>query len=49
MTNGNQIDEDGIENLTHLLGKAIYPKIAYRGDVLGAIDAALHPAPTKAP
>jgi general secretion pathway protein E/type IV pilus assembly protein PilB len=37
---GNPLDEDGIENLTHLLGKAIYPKIAYRGHVLEAIDAA---------
>ena len=37
---GNPLDEDGLENLTHLLGKAIYGKIAYRGDVLKAIDAA---------
>ncbi len=37
---GNPLDEDGLENLTHLLGKAIYPKIAYRGDVLKAIDTA---------
>ena len=37
---GNPLNEDGLENLTHLLGKAIYPKIAYRGDVLKAIDTA---------
>lgn len=37
---GNPLDEDGLENLTHLLGKAVYPKLAYRGDVLKAIDAA---------
>ncbi len=37
---GNPLDEDGLENLTHLLGKTIDPKVAYRGDVLKAIDAA---------
>ena len=35
---GNPLDEDGLDNLTHLLGKTIYPKIAYRGAVLHAID-----------
>ena len=35
---GNPLDEDGLENLSHLLGKAIYPKVAYRGAVLKAID-----------
>tara|TARA_B100001093_G_scaffold15359_2_gene14091 strand:+ start:1597 stop:3315 length:1719 start_codon:yes stop_codon:yes gene_type:complete len=37
---GNPLDEDGLDNLTHLLGKPIYPKIAYRGHVLKAIDEA---------
>ena len=37
---GNPLDEDGLENLTHLLGKSIYPKVAYRGSVLHAIDQA---------
>ena len=37
---GNPLDEDGLENLTHLLGKAIHPKIAYRGEVLQSIDGA---------
>tara|TARA_B100000925_G_scaffold73280_1_gene51327 strand:- start:1035 stop:2753 length:1719 start_codon:yes stop_codon:yes gene_type:complete len=37
---GNPLDEDGLDNLTHLLGKTINPKIAYRGAVLHAIDEA---------
>ena len=37
---GNPLDEDGLDNLTHLLGKTINPKIAYRGSVLHAIDEA---------
>ena len=37
---GNPLDEDGLDNLTHLLGKTIYPKVAYRGHVLKAIDEA---------
>ena len=38
---GNPLDEDGLDNLTHLLGKTINPKIAYRGAVLHAIDEAM--------
>ena len=30
---GNPLDEDGFDNLTHLLGKTINPKVAYRGQV----------------
>ena len=37
---GNPLDEDGLDNLTHLLGKTINPKIAYREAVLHAIDEA---------
>tara|TARA_B110000008_G_scaffold277619_2_gene319340 strand:+ start:612 stop:2330 length:1719 start_codon:yes stop_codon:yes gene_type:complete len=37
---GNPLDQDGYDNLTHLLGKTINPKIAYRGSVLAAIDEA---------
>ena len=37
---GNPLDEDGFDNLTHLLGKTINPKVAYRGQVLQAIDEA---------
>ena len=35
---GNPLDQDGFDNLTHLLGKTINPKVAYRGSVLAAID-----------
>jgi type IV pilus assembly protein PilB len=31
---GNPLDQDGIDNLGHILGKSINPRIAYRGDVL---------------
>ena len=34
----NPVDQDAFDNLTHVLGKTINPKIAYRGDVLTAID-----------
>ena len=37
---GNPLDQDGFDNLTHLLGKSINPKVAYRGSVLAAIDEA---------
>ncbi|MBT5716767.1 MAG: Flp pilus assembly complex ATPase component TadA, partial [Opitutae bacterium] len=37
---GNPLDQDGYDNLTHLLGKTINPKVAYRGSVLAAIDEA---------
>ena len=37
---GNPLDQDGFDNLTHLLGKTINPKVAYRGSVLAAIDQA---------
>jgi general secretion pathway protein E/type IV pilus assembly protein PilB len=37
---GNPLDQDGYDNLTHLLGKMINPKVAYRGAVLAAIDEA---------
>ena len=37
---GNPLDQDGYDNLTHLLGKMINPKVAYRGTVLAAIDEA---------
>tara|TARA_B100002019_G_scaffold2919_1_gene2353 strand:+ start:533 stop:2251 length:1719 start_codon:yes stop_codon:yes gene_type:complete len=37
---GNPLDQDGYDNLTHLLGKMINPKVAYRGTVLSAIDEA---------
>ena len=34
----NPVDQDSFDNLSHLLGKTINPRIAYRGDVLAAID-----------
>ena len=34
---GNPLDQDGIDNLGHSLGKSINPRIAYRGDVLEAL------------
>jgi type IV pilus assembly protein PilB len=34
---GNPLDQDGIDNLGHILGKSINPRIAYRGDVLEAL------------
>lgn len=34
---GNPLDQDAIENLGHLLGKPIQPRLAYRGAVLGKI------------
>ena len=37
---GNPLDQDSYDNLTHLLGKMINPKVAYRGAVLTAIDEA---------
>jgi len=37
---GNPLDQDGYDNLTHLLGKMINPRVAYRGTVLAAIDEA---------
>jgi len=37
---GNPLDQDSYDNLTHLLGKMINPKVAYRGAVLAAIDEA---------
>lgn len=37
---GNPVDQDAFDNLSHLLGKTINPKVAYRGDVLSAIDEA---------
>ena len=40
MVFGNPLDQDGFDNLTHLLGKTINPKVAYRGAVLAAIDEA---------
>ena len=36
----NPVDQDAFDNLTHVLGKTINPKIAYRGDVLKSIDEA---------
>ncbi len=35
---GNPLDQDGIDNLGHILGKSINPRIAYRADVLGLIN-----------
>ena len=34
---GDPLDQDGIDNLGHILGKSINPRIAYRGDVLEAL------------
>ena len=34
MVFANPLDEDGFDNLTHLLGKSINPKFSYRGHVL---------------
>ncbi|SVD89288.1 uncharacterized protein METZ01_LOCUS442142, partial [marine metagenome] len=36
----NPVDQDAFDNLTHVLGKTINPRIAYRGDVLKSIDEA---------
>ena len=41
---GNPLDQDSYDNLTHLLGKMINPKVAYRGAVLAAIDQAYRAA-----
>ena len=35
---GNPVDQDGIENLSHVLGRSINPWVAYREDILGLID-----------
>ncbi len=35
---GNPLDQDAIDNLGHLLGKPVNPRIAYRGDILEAIN-----------
>jgi len=37
---GDPLDQDGIDNLSHLLGKMVNPRLAYRGDVLSAIASA---------
>ena len=34
---GDPLDQDTIDNLTHLLGKSVNPRLAYRGDVIQAI------------
>jgi len=34
---GDPLDQDTIDNLTHLLGKSVNPRLAYRGDVIEAI------------
>ncbi|MDA7823124.1 ATPase, T2SS/T4P/T4SS family [Opitutales bacterium] len=34
---GDPIDQDAIDNLSHILGKAVNPRLAYRGDILQAI------------
>ena len=34
---GNPLDQEGIDNLGHILGKSIHPRLAYRGDVMAAI------------
>ena len=35
---GNPLDQDGIDNLGHLFGKPVNPRVAYRADVLESID-----------
>ena len=35
---GNPLDQDAIDNLGHLLGKPVNPRVAYRGDVLDTIN-----------
>ena len=37
MALGDPLDQDVIDNLTHLLGKPINPRLAYRADVIEAI------------
>ena len=37
MVLGNPFDQDTVDNLGHLLGKTVNPRVAYRGDVLEAI------------
>jgi type IV pilus assembly protein PilB len=34
---GDPLDQDAIDNLAHLLGKSVNPRLAYRGDVIEAI------------
>ena len=36
----NPLDQDSLDNLTHLLGKSINPKFSYRSDVLATIEEA---------
>ena len=36
----NPLDQDSLDNLSHLLGKSINPKFSYRSDVLATIDEA---------
>ena len=36
----NPLDQDSLDNLSHLLGKSINPKFSYRSDVLAAIEEA---------
>ena len=40
MVFANPLDQDSLDNLSHLLGKSINPKFSYRSDVLAAIDEA---------
>ena len=35
---GNPLDQDGIDNLGHLFGKPVNPRVAYRADVLESIN-----------
>ncbi len=34
---GDPLDQDAIDNLAHLLGKFVNPRLAYRGDIIEAI------------
>ena len=34
---GDPLDQDAVDNLAHLLGKSVNPRLAYRGDVIEAI------------
>ncbi len=34
---GDPLDQDAIDNLAHLLGKSVNPRLAYRGDIIEAI------------
>jgi len=35
---GNPLDQDGIDNLGHLFGKPVNPRVAYRADVIESIN-----------